>query len=192
MPVDPNEPTYCLCHQVSYGEMIGCDNPDVRSRRCLFCRSFFVPSHLNPFFLTVPNWMVPLCVRQFNNQTQRKMVLSKVLSRQEKEVISESLSLVLSRLLIQKNYMSLSISWKLNILILFRLKRVIHNQNYFIYFIEWGPYMNQTVCGCSRLVVVTTSANRLITIQGCSRLVRLIQQLRCSEPYHLSMRGLSI
>ncbi|CAG5108022.1 Oidioi.mRNA.OKI2018_I69.chr1.g3600.t1.cds [Oikopleura dioica] len=28
MPVDPNEPTYCSCHQVSYGEMIGCDNPD--------------------------------------------------------------------------------------------------------------------------------------------------------------------
>ncbi|KAM4675890.1 inhibitor of growth protein 5-like [Discoglossus pictus] len=28
MPVDPNEPAYCLCHQVSYGEMIGCDNPD--------------------------------------------------------------------------------------------------------------------------------------------------------------------
>ena len=55
MPVDPNEPTYCLCHQVfvcvcvcacvwvfvcvcavcvlltqvSYGQMIGCDNPTV-------------------------------------------------------------------------------------------------------------------------------------------------------------------
>ncbi|CAL4085842.1 unnamed protein product, partial [Meganyctiphanes norvegica] len=28
MPVDPNEPTYCLCHQVSYGEMIACDKPD--------------------------------------------------------------------------------------------------------------------------------------------------------------------
>jgi len=28
MPVDPNEPTYCICNQVSYGEMIGCDNPD--------------------------------------------------------------------------------------------------------------------------------------------------------------------
>ncbi|XP_054707843.1 inhibitor of growth protein 4-like [Uloborus diversus] len=28
MPVDPNEPTYCFCHQVSYGEMIGCDDPD--------------------------------------------------------------------------------------------------------------------------------------------------------------------
>ncbi|VDN37116.1 unnamed protein product [Gongylonema pulchrum] len=26
MPVDPNEPTYCVCHQVSYGEMIMCDN----------------------------------------------------------------------------------------------------------------------------------------------------------------------
>lgn len=23
---DPNEPTYCLCNQVSYGEMVGCDN----------------------------------------------------------------------------------------------------------------------------------------------------------------------
>jgi len=31
MPVDPNEPTYCTCHQVSYGEMIGCDNQDVSS-----------------------------------------------------------------------------------------------------------------------------------------------------------------
>ncbi|ROL44198.1 Inhibitor of growth protein 5 [Anabarilius grahami] len=29
MPVDPNEPTYCLCSQVSYGEMIGCDNSDL-------------------------------------------------------------------------------------------------------------------------------------------------------------------
>jgi len=28
MPVDPNEPTYCLCHQVSYGEMIACDRLD--------------------------------------------------------------------------------------------------------------------------------------------------------------------
>lgn len=27
---DPNEPRYCLCNQVSYGEMVGCDNNDVR------------------------------------------------------------------------------------------------------------------------------------------------------------------
>ena len=26
LDIDPDEPTYCLCDQVSYGEMIGCDN----------------------------------------------------------------------------------------------------------------------------------------------------------------------
>lgn len=30
MPIDPNEPTYCICHRVSFGEMVGCDNPEVR------------------------------------------------------------------------------------------------------------------------------------------------------------------
>lgn len=29
MPVDPNEPTYCFCKRVSFGEMVGCDNSDV-------------------------------------------------------------------------------------------------------------------------------------------------------------------
>lgn len=29
LPVDPNEPTYCRCNQVSYGEMVACDNPNV-------------------------------------------------------------------------------------------------------------------------------------------------------------------
>uniref|UniRef100_A0A3B4ABA5 Inhibitor of growth protein n=1 Tax=Periophthalmus magnuspinnatus TaxID=409849 RepID=A0A3B4ABA5_9GOBI len=28
LPIDPDEPTYCLCEQVSYGEMIGCDNDE--------------------------------------------------------------------------------------------------------------------------------------------------------------------
>ena len=23
---DPNEPRYCICSQVSYGDMVGCDN----------------------------------------------------------------------------------------------------------------------------------------------------------------------
>lgn len=27
LPIDPDEPTYCLCQQVSFGQMIGCDNP---------------------------------------------------------------------------------------------------------------------------------------------------------------------
>ena len=26
---DPNEPRYCLCNDVSYGDMVGCDNADV-------------------------------------------------------------------------------------------------------------------------------------------------------------------
>lgn len=30
VPVDPNEPRYCLCKRESYGEMIGCDNEDCK------------------------------------------------------------------------------------------------------------------------------------------------------------------
>lgn len=29
MPIDPNEPIFCLCQNVSYGEMIMCDNLNV-------------------------------------------------------------------------------------------------------------------------------------------------------------------
>jgi hypothetical protein len=28
MPIDSNEPRYCICNQVSYGEMVACDNED--------------------------------------------------------------------------------------------------------------------------------------------------------------------
>ncbi|KAF3123644.1 Inhibitor of growth member, variant 2 [Orbilia oligospora] len=28
MPIDPNEPTYCLCNRISFGTMVGCDNDD--------------------------------------------------------------------------------------------------------------------------------------------------------------------
>ncbi|CAM9420688.1 unnamed protein product [Choristocarpus tenellus] len=27
LPVDPNEPVYCICKQVAFGEMVACDNP---------------------------------------------------------------------------------------------------------------------------------------------------------------------
>ncbi len=27
---DPSEPRYCVCNQVSYGDMVACDNDDVR------------------------------------------------------------------------------------------------------------------------------------------------------------------
>lgn len=29
MSIDPNEPLYCYCQQVSFGEMVACDNADV-------------------------------------------------------------------------------------------------------------------------------------------------------------------
>lgn len=53
MPVDPNEPTYCLCHQVSYGEMIGCDNPDVSNREKINILEFFVFSLNSNFLFTL-------------------------------------------------------------------------------------------------------------------------------------------
>ena len=62
MPVDPNEPTYCLCHQVSYGEMIGCDNQDVRA--LLPLKVFFPPLHcpigIVPFSNSILIKKVPL------------------------------------------------------------------------------------------------------------------------------------
>eukprot|EP00959_Pyramimonas_sp_CCMP1952_P256706 5363075-Pyramimonas_sp.AAC.1 len=30
LPIDPNEPTYCVCNRVSFGEMIACDNNTCR------------------------------------------------------------------------------------------------------------------------------------------------------------------
>lgn len=30
MSVDPNEPVYCYCQGVSYGEMVACDNTEVK------------------------------------------------------------------------------------------------------------------------------------------------------------------
>jgi hypothetical protein len=36
MPIDDNEPRYCTCRQVSFGEMVACDNDDVRP---LYCRA---------------------------------------------------------------------------------------------------------------------------------------------------------
>ncbi|XP_023559521.1 inhibitor of growth protein 4 isoform X1 [Octodon degus] len=69
MPVDPNEPTYCLCHQVSYGEMIGCDNPDV---------SALLPQ--------VFHRVVPLCLCGADHQAPGEMVLSTLLPRAEEKV----------------------------------------------------------------------------------------------------------
>ena len=86
MPVDPNEPTYCLCHQVSYGEMIGCDNPDVSFpfTKLIVCQLFLINNYIPS--VSVPNRMVSFCLRQSNDQTQRQMVLPEMFCRSEKEM----------------------------------------------------------------------------------------------------------
>lgn len=37
---DPNEPRYCICNQVSYGDMVACDNDVVSRWRCEEGRSW--------------------------------------------------------------------------------------------------------------------------------------------------------
>ncbi|KFM81442.1 Inhibitor of growth protein 1, partial [Stegodyphus mimosarum] len=60
-PIDPDEPTYCLCDQVSYGEMIGCDNDDCE-------REWF---HFSCVGLTTKpkgKWYCPTCRGDRSNQ----------------------------------------------------------------------------------------------------------------------------
>lgn len=42
---DPNEPRYCLCNQVSYGDMVACDNVDVSHKQT--CVMFLTISHFS-------------------------------------------------------------------------------------------------------------------------------------------------
>lgn len=39
---DPNEPRYCLCNQVSYGDMVACDNEDVNLNGKLVGNCFYM------------------------------------------------------------------------------------------------------------------------------------------------------
>ena len=55
MPVDPNEPTYCLCSQVSYGEMIGCDNTEVLIAISFFFFTYFCTSSNFLLYFLVSN-----------------------------------------------------------------------------------------------------------------------------------------
>lgn len=70
---DPNEPRYCLCNQVSYGDMVACDNPEVSA----FCYLFITSSPILyvDFCLAVPSRVVPLRLRRYNSSSKREMVL---------------------------------------------------------------------------------------------------------------------
>ena len=58
-PIDPDEPRYCFCGDVSFGQMIQCENNDVRLSRLIFSTLpvsivrflFFFPSYLFVFHL---------------------------------------------------------------------------------------------------------------------------------------------
>lgn len=64
---DPNEPRYCVCNQVSYGEMVACDNSEVNAER----KHEMYPTISNVLFLiSVPTRMVPLSMRWHHNIAQ--------------------------------------------------------------------------------------------------------------------------
>jgi inhibitor of growth protein 3 len=58
--LDPNEPRYCICHQVSYGDMVACDNEDV-SVPLQFDKFFFIINGL-PTFQCPYEWFHYPCV----------------------------------------------------------------------------------------------------------------------------------
>ena len=89
MPVDPNEPTYCVCQQVSYGEMIGCDNTEVCNVFRIITEEKNVSYRLS-FPFSVPDRMVPLCVCWPNNKTERQMVLSEVFTGSQEEIKNQN------------------------------------------------------------------------------------------------------
>ena len=61
---DPNEPRYCICNQVSYGEMVACDNEDVSSYKDQFHEMFLTNSFL--YLITVSLGMVSLSMRWYH------------------------------------------------------------------------------------------------------------------------------
>lgn len=67
---DPNEPRYCICNQVSYGDMVACDNEAV-----IHCPMLDVSISDRLSFFAVPLRMVPLPVRRHHAVAQRQMVL---------------------------------------------------------------------------------------------------------------------
>ncbi|KZT54579.1 hypothetical protein CALCODRAFT_380604 [Calocera cornea HHB12733] len=66
MPIMEMEPTYCYCHRVSFGEMIGCDGPD-----CPFGGWF----HLECLGMTSPpkgSWFCRECAKERNQPPKKK------------------------------------------------------------------------------------------------------------------------
>lgn len=56
-PIDPNEPTYCICHQVSFGDMIACDNEKCQGGEWFHYQCV----GLTPETRFKGNWYCPTC-----------------------------------------------------------------------------------------------------------------------------------
>lgn len=65
---DPNEPRYCICNQVSYGEMVACDNEEVSK---LVKGVILKLGLIWTFCISVSLRMVPLSVRRYYIIAQR-------------------------------------------------------------------------------------------------------------------------
>lgn len=54
-PIDPNEPVYCICRQIAYGDMIACDNEECAVE-------WFHYSCVNLKSKPLKSWFCPTCV----------------------------------------------------------------------------------------------------------------------------------
>nr|XP_011467588.1 PREDICTED: PHD finger protein ING2 isoform X1 [Fragaria vesca subsp. vesca]XP_011467592.1 PREDICTED: PHD finger protein ING2 isoform X1 [Fragaria vesca subsp. vesca]XP_011467597.1 PREDICTED: PHD finger protein ING2 isoform X1 [Fragaria vesca subsp. vesca]XP_011467604.1 PREDICTED: PHD finger protein ING2 isoform X1 [Fragaria vesca subsp. vesca] len=59
-PIDPNEPTYCVCHQVSFGDMIACDNENCQGGEWFH----YACVGLTPETRFKGKWYCPTCRQQ--------------------------------------------------------------------------------------------------------------------------------
>ncbi|KAK6945289.1 Inhibitor of growth protein, N-terminal histone-binding [Dillenia turbinata] len=67
-PIDPNEPTYCVCHQVSFGDMIACDNENCQGGEWFH----YSCVGLTPETRFKGKWYCPTC-RQLHYHASRRM-----------------------------------------------------------------------------------------------------------------------
>lgn len=65
MPIDPNEPLYCFCKRVSFGEMVGCDNPECRVE-------WFHFECVNLTQSPKGRWLCPECVKTVGHLKKKK------------------------------------------------------------------------------------------------------------------------
>lgn len=78
VPIEPDEPTYCLCEQVFFGEMIGCDND-------LCPIEWFHFSCVNIVHKPKGRWYCPRCRGDRTNVMKPKHVFLKELQKYNKQ-----------------------------------------------------------------------------------------------------------